>query len=92
MIRGKGKLTHDIHARKLGPDLSEDSNMCPIDHIRFKQLQIGHISVVALKFAHVLDILQFAHDKRRIGVAVAVDECENGVAIFPAVLAGQPTW
>ena len=66
--------------------------MCSVDHVGFEQLEIGDISVVTLKFAHLLDVLVFKQNKGVVGVAVTVDERKNGVAVFPTVFAGKPTW
>ena len=65
--------------------------MSAIDHVRLEQLQVGDVSVAALKFAHVLDLLELMHDEGCLSIAFGVDEGENIVAFFPAILAGEPS-
>ena len=84
-------LHHNVHARQLRPNLSEDANVGAIDHVRFEQLEVRYIRITALEFAHVFDLLEFLHDKGRFAVAFGVDESEDVVAVFPSVLAGQPS-
>lgn len=72
--------------------MREDTNMGAIDHVRFEQLEVGDVGVVPFEFTHVFDVLQLAHDERRVRVTVTVNECQDGMAIFPSVLASQPTW
>lgn len=47
--------------------------------------------MLALKLAHVLDVLQFVGDKGVVRVTLAVDESKDSSAVLPAVLAGEPT-
>lgn len=65
--------------------------MSAVDHAGLEQLEVGDISVLALKLAHLLDVLVLLHDERRGIVALAVDQGENRQAFFPAVLAREPT-
>ena len=90
MGRGFPSHHHDVHACQLGPDLGEDADVGSVDHVRFEQLEVRDVGVVALELAHVLDILELSGNEGAVRVAFAVDEGENGMAIFPAVLASQP--
>ena len=94
-MKGKGRRVsshhHDIHARQLGPDLSKDADMSPVDHVGFEQLEVGDIGIVALELAHVLDVLELSGNEGAVRIAFTVDEGQNGMAIFPAVFASQPS-
>ena len=46
---------------------------------------------MALELAHLTDLLHLSHDEGAVGIAVTVNEGQNGLALLPAVLAGQPT-
>ena len=48
---------------QLGPDLGKDTDVGPVDHVWLEELEVCHVCVVALEFAHVLDVLQFSHDE-----------------------------
>lgn len=89
---GGGRGTHDIHAGQLRPDLREESDVGSVDHVWLEKLEIGYIGVVALEFAHILDLLYFAHDERAIWVAFAVHEGEHSASLLPAIFAREPTW
>lgn len=65
--------------------------MGSVDHVGLQEFEVGDVGVAALELAHLLDFLQFAQDEGRVDVAFAVDEGEDVVAVFPAVLSGQPT-
>ena len=80
-----------VHTRQLRPDLREDADVGPVDHIWFEELDPRSISVIALKFTHVFDVLEFLHHKGAVRVAFSMDEGQDGVAFFPAVLAREPT-
>lgn len=87
----EGILTHYVHAGQLGPDLSEDSDVGSPDHVGLDELEEGDVGVVALEFAHVFDVLEFADHEGAVGVAFAVDKSQHGVAFVPAVLPSEPT-
>lgn len=94
-VAGHGKdvgnvVHHDIHTAELGPDLGEETDDGTVEHLGLEKVEVGDVGVAALKFAHVLDILKLVRDKRVVGVALAVNEGENSVAILPAVFAGEP--
>lgn len=65
--------------------------MGAVDHVGFKQLEIADIGIVALELAHVLDILELAVHPGAVRVALAVNEDEDGMAVFPSVLSRKPT-
>ena len=90
-IRGlEGSYHHDVHAGELGPDLGENADVGAVDHLGLEELEVRYVGVVALELAHVFDFLQLGEDEAVVGVAFAVNEGQDGVAIFPAVLAGKP--
>ena len=64
--------------------------MGAIDHLGLEELEVRHVGVVAFELAHVFDFLQLGEDEAVVGVALAVDEGQDGVAVFPAILAGEP--
>ena len=82
--RGGGR-THHVHAGQLGPDLGEDADVGAPDHVRFEEFEVAGVAVAALELAHVLDFLKLLGDKGAIWVAFAVDEGQDGMAIFPSV-------
>ena len=75
---------------QLRPDLREDADVGPVDHIRLEEFQERSVGVVTFEFAHALDILELLHHKRTVRVAFAVHESEHRVAFLPAILARQP--
>ena len=81
--REEGNL---LHASELRPDLSEDTNVQTVDHVGLEELEVVDISILALEFAHVLNLLKLDLNKSVIAVTLAVDECENIVAVLPAIL------
>ena len=81
---------HDVHARQLGPDLREDANVGPVEHVGLEELQEGRVGVAPFELAHGFDVLELLDDERAVRVASAVDEGEHGVAVFPAILAREP--
>ena len=83
---------HDVHARELRPDLRENADVSAVEHVRLKQFPVGDIAVSGLELAHLADIVEFVEHEWGIGVTLAVDESQHGMAVFPAVLACQPTW
>lgn len=85
------RRTDNVHSGQLRPDLSENTDMGAVDHVRFEQLEVGDVGIVPFELTHVFDVLQLAHDKRRVRVTVTVDERQDGMAIFPPVLTSQPT-
>ena len=83
--------THHVHACQLGPDLREDADVCPPDHVGLKELEEGDVAVSALEFAHLLNLFEFLQNEGAIGVAFAVDECQDVMAVLPSILASEPT-
>ena len=77
--------------RQLRPDLSENANVGAVDHVRFEELKVAHVSIAALECAHVLDLLKFLHDEWCFAISFGVNESEDVVTILPAVLAGEPS-
>ena len=82
---------HNVHACQLRPDLGEDTDVGPVDHVWFEEFQERSVGVVAFEFAHCFDILELLDNEGTVRVAFAVDESEHGVAFFPAILAREPT-
>ncbi len=81
---------HDVHPRQLRPDLGEDADVGPVDHVRLEEFQEGRVGVLAFEFAHVFDVFEFLDHEWAVRVAFAVHEGEYGVAFFPAVFAREP--
>ena len=81
---------HDIHACQLRPDLREDTNVGPVDHVWLEELEERSVGVVAFEFAHSFYILEFLDNKRAVRVAFSVDEGEHGVTVFPAIFPCEP--
>ena len=65
--------------------------MCPVDHLGLEQLEVRYIGILAFEFAHVLNLLKFVQDERRIAVAFGMDEGQHTMALLPAVVASQPS-
>lgn len=82
---------HHVHARKLGPDLREDTDVSAVDHVRLEEFHEAHVGILTFKFAHALDLLEFALDKRRVRVTVTMNQGKDSMALLPTVLAGEPT-
>lgn len=87
----KLRLTHNVHASKLRPNLGKETNMGAVEHSRLEKIKVGNVGVLTLKFAHVLDILEFVRDKWVVRIPFTVDKRKNGVAILPPVFASQPS-
>ena len=64
---------HDVHAGELRPDLSEDANVGPVDHLGLEQLKVADISVSSLELDHVSDFLQLVVDEWGVSVTFGVD-------------------
>lgn len=80
-----------IHAGQLRPDLSEDTNMSTVDHIRLEQLKIGCIGVLALELDDITNLLQLSLDPRMVEIALSMDKRNGAVSLIPAILLRQPT-
>jgi len=72
--------------------LCEDANVGSPDHVWLDEFEEGDIRIVAFEFAHILDVPVFSRDEGTVGVAFAMDQSQDGMAIFPSVLAGEPAW
>ena len=66
--------------------------MRSIDHVWLEQLQIRNVAVAGLEFTHVLDILVLVCNERAIWVSFTMNKSQHPVAVFPSVLACEPTW
>ena len=62
-----------------------------MDVARFEEIEVGDVGVGTLELANVLDLLKLGNNEGVVGIALAVDESQDGVAVLPAVLASQPT-
>lgn len=82
---------HHVHACQLGPDLSEDADMCPVDHIGLEELEVRDVGVFPFKFDLVADLFELRDHERCVWIAFAVDEDEDVARVVPAVLAAKPT-
>jgi hypothetical protein len=83
---GGRTIHHDVHAGELRPNLSENADVGTIDHVRLEQLEIGNVSIVPFKLAHLLDFLEFELDKGIVRIAFTMNQREHSVTVFPAVL------
>lgn len=75
----------------LGPDLHEDTDMSAEYHVWLEQFQISDVLVAGLEFAHVSNVLKLVLHKGTVRITLAVHQCQYGMAIFPAILACQPS-
>ena len=74
----------------MGPDLREDADVGPVDHVWLEEFEERNVGVLAFEFAHGLYILELLDDERAVRVAFSVDEGEHGMAVFPAIFAREP--
>lgn len=81
---------HYVHACELRPNLGKNTNMCPVDHLWLEQFEVRDVGIVSFELAHVLDLVQFKQDERRIAVAFGVNASQDVVTFFPSVLTSQP--
>lgn len=79
---------HNVHASKLRPDLSEETNMGAIDHARTEELHVSDLLGISLDSAPLLDFIEFAINPRTVWVAVAMSKDKDLTALLPAVLGG----
>jgi len=63
-----------------------------IDHLRGEEFPVSNVFVLTLELAVSLNIFILPCDPWVIRIAFAVGENENGTAVLPPVLAGEPTW
>ena len=85
------RLTHDVHAAHLGPDLGKRGGHGTIYHAGTKEVPRCDVLVLIFKLAHVPDVLQFDGDKRSISVAMGVHIGQHLVRLIPAIMTCQPT-
>lgn len=76
---------HNIHAGKLRPDLSEETNVGTVDHARTDQLEVGDIGSFTLEVDPFLDFIVLVADNGSIWVTFAVSEDQDSLTLFPAV-------
>jgi hypothetical protein len=82
---------HNVHACQLGPDLSEDADVCPVDHIGLEELEVRDVGVFPFKFDLVADLFELRDHEGCVWVAFAVDEGKDVACVVPSVLAAKPT-
>ena len=63
---------HNIHARKLRPDLSEQTNVGAVDVARSEELEEADSLALALELEPLLDLLEFTGNEGAVWVAMAV--------------------
>lgn len=84
-------IVHDnIHPSELRPELSEDGNMRPPDHVWLDQVEPGHIGILPLKLAKGLDLLDLGDDKGVRLIALGVHQSNDILGLLPPILLGQP--
>lgn len=65
--------------------------MQTVKHGGLEELHDGDIGVLLLKLNHLLDLGHLEANKGALGVTLAVDEGQDSVSLFPAVVAGEPS-
>ena len=48
-----------------------------VQHLRLEELHEGYISVLALEFDHLANLIQLKLDKGTVGVTLAVNQSKN---------------
>lgn len=92
MEKARGETYHhNIHTSELRPDLSEDTDVCSVDHVRFKKLKVRDVRVGTLEFDDFADLGHLLVDERRVGVTLCVNQRENLDSFFPAIFSCQPS-
>lgn len=61
-----------------------------VDVFRVEQLPVGDIGELRFEGACFLDILHLVLDKGAIGIALAMDQNQDPVALFPSVFTREP--
>lgn len=89
-MRSTLTVHHHIHACQLRPDLSEHPDVGAVEILRVEQLPVSNVGELCLKRARCLDILQLVLDEGAVGIAFAVDQGQDLVALFPPVFACEP--
>lgn len=74
----------------LAPNLHEETDHGPVDHVRLEKLQVADIGVGTLEFNDFPYFGHFAVDEGRVGVTMAVDKSQNMLSFLPAILASEP--
>lgn len=71
--------------------MSEDANVCSVNHLRLEQFKVTDVLVSAFELDHVSDLLQFHMDEWSVSVTLCVDKSKNVVSVFPSVLLRKPS-
>lgn len=71
--------------------MHKDTDVSTEDHVWLEEFEVGDVLVASLKFAHVADVLELVDNKWAVRVTFAVDESQDVVAVFPTILARQPS-
>ena len=74
----------------MGPDLREDADGGPVDHVWLAEFKEGSVGVVAFEFASAFYILELLDDEGAIWIAFSVDEGEHSMEISPAIFSREP--
>lgn len=64
--------------------------MRSVDQFRCEKLPVRDIRVLGLELAHLANVVQLLGHKRAVGIAFAVNESQDGLAVLPAVFTSQP--
>lgn len=71
--------------------MSEDADVGAVDHVGFEELEEASISILALKLAHILNVLEFAEDEDAVRITLPMHECQHSMAFLPTIFPSQPS-
>jgi hypothetical protein len=80
------KLTHDVHTGQLGPDLSEQSDVCSVDVAGGEEIPVANLLALAFDFEPILDLLEFPSDQWAVRIALSKGEDEDLLTGIPPIL------
>lgn len=83
---------HNVHAGKLRPDLSKDTDVCSVNHIGLEQLHIGNVGVGSLELNDFSNFSQFLSNEWGVGVTAAMDKRQDLMSFLPSVFSSEPSW
>ena len=66
--------------------------MRAVDVLGRKQLPVCDVFVAGFELRHLANVAELLRDERAVRIALAVDQGEDRVALFPTIFACKPTW
>ena len=78
-------IHHNVHSRKLTPNLREQADMRAIDIPRTQELQVTSLPTLPLDLDPLLNLLQLACNPWALGIATHVNEDQYLLAFFPSI-------